>query len=327
MMLSTGLDVDVPLSYILTGTWINLLLYAFELLIGFYYLVCVRGWKSKMLLGTVLSIDTAGTALVCYIAWARLLTPSYSQKSSEAPVVAIFILTTLSVIIEQSYFAYRLWTINQNKVLISLVALLILANVVAVSTSIGLALSWDSGSVGLSTPRLNLLTTILNASTNFIIATALVCTLNRIDFLRFSNSTQSLIRKVMVYAVACGCITALVAILMTVLGAVSLRGFVLFFDCSGRIYTLTILFNFVLFHNWQCASKTTSQDHPWKTEFDLRPGKNEPRIPLSTYSQSTVTAMPSSPQGTIVETPKRPTPGPPFSMESIFGNSEEELGL
>ncbi|KAF5341314.1 hypothetical protein D9757_014625 [Collybiopsis confluens] len=59
---------SISLSFILTGTWINLLLYAFELLIGLHYLVRVRGW-AKALLGATLLLDTVSTIFVCQIAW------------------------------------------------------------------------------------------------------------------------------------------------------------------------------------------------------------------------------------------------------------------
>ncbi|KAJ4475721.1 hypothetical protein J3R30DRAFT_3502167 [Lentinula aciculospora] len=330
-------------SFVLAGAWINILLYSVEFLIASYYLFQTPGRKAKALVAVTLMIDTVGTVSICQYTWVVLVTPHKSIKAVAESFLVTSTTSTLSGAITQSYFAYRAWTITRSRI-----AVLILGTLILIPLGCILASIISASILGTAVDRdklvvLNILATILGASTDVIVAVYLVFKLRSINLLQFSYPTKCLIRKIMVYTVACGCVTAFFTLFTTTLAFVNVGVFLLFFDCNGRVYTLTILLNFLLFHGWRrdydekrrSLRTDNHTDFRWKGSTWSRRFRSSqsststPRFPPSALkrSRSSVSVMRLETHGAVVETFQKPAAGPPFSMESIFSKSNEDLEL
>ncbi|KAE9398382.1 hypothetical protein BT96DRAFT_37193 [Gymnopus androsaceus JB14] len=248
----------------------NLSLYVLELLLGLYYFFHVPGKRSKILMAIPLCVDTVCSVCVCRIAWMALINPTTASSSSWKFYIIVSIMTALSAFIEQSYFSHRLWRITRSKIVATILSILVVVPLVCVLVTIALALVLGPEVDREKLNNLNIAVTFLLASVDLLIAVCLVYKLRLIDFPRYSRSTQSLIRTTMAYAIACGCVTTLTTALATIMSFVSVNGFLLFIDCTGRVYTLTILINFLLFNDWKGNDEpsmsfttfTTTQDIP-----------------------------------------------------------------
>ncbi|KAJ3998683.1 hypothetical protein F5050DRAFT_1805735 [Lentinula boryana] len=346
-------------SFLLTGAWINLLFYSIEFLVGSYYFFKVPQRKIKALVAVALLVDTVGTISTCQYTWVALITLSEktllipANKPVEAvaePFLLASIMSSLSAFIEQSYFAHRVWTITQSRLILSILCALIVIPMACILASIALALKLDPAVDQSELAILNIIATFLGVITDIVIAVYLVYKLRSINLLQFSYSTKCLIRKITAYTVACGCITACFTMVTTTLTFVSVGPFLLFFACNGRVYTLTILANFLLFHEWRRdydEKRRSSHNHNdnqntyfrWKGSTWSRRFTNSlndtstssPRYPPSAlrHSRTSVSVVRmeihGAVHGAVHETFQKPVPGPPFSIESIFSKSDEDL--
>ncbi|KAJ3733971.1 hypothetical protein DFJ43DRAFT_1065455 [Lentinula guzmanii] len=348
---SANAPLVAPPSFVLTGAWINLLFYSVEFLVGSYYFFKVPQRKIKALVAVALLLDTVGTISTCQYTWVALITPNKTVKAVAEPFLLASTMSSLSAFIEQSYFAHRVWTITQSRLIISILCALIVIPMACVLASIALALKLDPAVDQSDMATLNIIASFLGVITDVVIAVYLVYKLRSINLIQFSCSTKYLIRKITAYTVACGCITACFTIVTTTLTFVSVGPFMIFFACNGRVYTLTILANFLLFHEWRrdYDEKRRSshndndnqntylrwKDSTWSRRFTTslsHTSSPSPRYPPSAlkHSRTSVSVVRmeihGAVQGAVHETFQKPVPGPPFSIESIFSKSEEDLG-
>ncbi|KAF9068303.1 hypothetical protein BDP27DRAFT_1327425 [Rhodocollybia butyracea] len=153
--------------------------------------------------------------------------------------------TSISALIEQIYFLYRLWLITKSKITTIFMSVLIITPFICSLVSINFPSKGISGA-----------TICLAALGDSIIAIHLMYTLYRINFLGNSSSAQSLAIKIMAYAVASGTLTAVCTIFMAICTIASIPGgYIILYDCAGRVYTLTVLLNFVFFHEWRRSAQ------------------------------------------------------------------------
>ncbi|KAJ3738789.1 hypothetical protein DFH05DRAFT_1516245 [Lentinula detonsa] len=348
---SASAPLVAPPSFVLTGAWINLLFYSVEFLVGSYYFFKVPQKKIKALVVVTLLVDTVGTISTCQYTWVALITPNKTVKAVAEPFLLASTMSSLSAFIEQSYFAHRVWTITHSRLIISILCALIVIPMACVLASIALALKLDPAVDQSDMATLNIIASFLGVITDVVIAVYLVYKLRSINLIQFSYSTKYLIRKITAYTVACGCITACFTIVTTTLTFVSVGPFMIFFACNGRVYTLTILANFLLFHEWRRdydekrRSSHNDNDNQntylrwkgstWSRRFTTSLSNistPSPRYPPSAlkHSRTSVSVVRmeihGAVQGAVHETFQKPVPGPPFSIESIFSKSEEDLG-
>ncbi|KAJ3866167.1 hypothetical protein EV359DRAFT_79809 [Lentinula novae-zelandiae] len=289
--------------FLLAGAWINILLYTIELLVGTYFLIKTPGKHAKTLVAVALLVDTISTISVCQFTW-MFVSRSFQDLHCRDELIQMTL----------------------------------------VIASIGLALNSGVAADQAKLATLNIIASFMGAFTDTIIAVYLVYKLRTINVLQFSYPTKCLIRKIITYTVACGLITALFTTATSVLAFSSVGPFLLFFDCNGRVYTLTILLNFITFHEWRKdydeKRRSTRNDNgkdnsdfqwkgsTWSRRFrSSQSSTTSPRYPPSVLSRnrSNVSVMRTEIHGAVMDGFQKPVPGPPFSMESIFSKSEEEL--
>ncbi|KAJ3893947.1 hypothetical protein GG344DRAFT_74547 [Lentinula edodes] len=330
--------------FLLAGAWVNLLLYTIELLVGTYFFFKIPGKHAKALVAVALLVDTISTISVCQFTWMVLLIPNNSPKAIAEPFLLASLMSSLAATIEESYFAFRLWSITRSKITITILVILIYLPMTLVIASVGLAFNSGVAVDQAKLATLNIIASFMGAFTDTMIAVYLVYKLRTINALQFSYPTKCLIRKIITYTVACGLITALFTIATSVLAFSSVGPFLLFFDCNGRVYTLTILLNFITFHEWRKdydeKRRSTRNDNDkdnsdfrwkgstWSRRFrSSQSSTTSPRYPPSVLSRnrSNVSVMRTEIHGAVMDGFQKPVPGPPFSMESIFSKSEEEL--
>ncbi|KAJ3881332.1 hypothetical protein F5051DRAFT_425861 [Lentinula edodes] len=336
------------LHFLLAGAWVNLLLYTIELLVGTYFLFKIPGKHAKALVAVALLVDTISTISVCQFTWMNLrrsrIVANNSPKAIAEPFLLASLMSSLAATIEESYFAFRLWSITRSKITITILVILIYLPMTLVIASVGLAFNSGVAVDQAKLATLNIIASFMGAFTDTMIAVYLVYKLRTINALQFSYPTKCLIRKIITYTVACGLITALFTIATSVLAFSSVGPFLLFFDCNGRVYTLTILLNFITFHEWRKdydeKRRSTRNDNDkdnsdfrwkgstWSRRFrSSQSSTTSPRYPPSVLSRnrSNVSVMRTEIHGAVMDGFQKPVPGPPFSMESIFSKSEEEL--
>ncbi|KAF9068305.1 hypothetical protein BDP27DRAFT_1422006 [Rhodocollybia butyracea] len=144
----------------------------------------------------------------------------------------------------------------------------------------------------------------------------------------------------MAYIVASGTLSAVCSIVATLCVFANLSGaFMILFDCAGRVYTLTVLLNFVFFHEWRrsAAASTRTNSNQRKPVTWSQPFSRSTLDMLGStpHIQSNILGPPSKAEVEISRSEseqgksktakeyKKPVPGPPFSMDSIFKNSTE----
>ncbi|KAJ3857364.1 hypothetical protein EV368DRAFT_77849 [Lentinula lateritia] len=304
--------------FLLAGAWVNLFLYTIELLVGTYYFFKTPGKHAKALVAVALLVDTISTISVCQFTWMVLLIREY-----------------LSSFVPEIFVSRLFQDLHCHDELIQMTLVI---------ASIGLAFNSGVAVDQAKLATLNIVASFMGATTDTIIAVYLVYKLRTINALQFSYSTKCLIRKIITYTVACGLITALLTIVTSILAFSLVGPFMLFFDCNGRVYTLTILLNFITFHEWRkdydekrrstrIDIDNDNSDFQWKASTWSRRFRSSqsittsPRYPPSVLSRnrSTVSVMRTEIHGAVMDGFQKPVPGPPFSMESIFSKSEEEL--
>ncbi|KAE9388340.1 hypothetical protein BT96DRAFT_1004258 [Gymnopus androsaceus JB14] len=300
LTLKLGTESEPSIAFYLGGTWMNLFLFVLELLVGSYYFFNGPGKKSKVLMALSLLCDTVGTICGCWIAWMSLLNALEQDavlavKTNWTPYMILSLMTAASALFEQSYFAFRLWKIDRSTTLALFLTIPILASFICLLVAASLALQLGPEVDQERSANLDIAAILLLAITDVLISVFMVYKLRSIDSPKHPRFSKSFVLKGLAYAVSCGCITALTTTVGAVLTFVSPGGFILFADCTGRVYTLTILLNFVFFHEWRSDNDTrvatnTRQTKPWsRSGFRIKSS----RLPTSTHSrQSTVSAMP-----------------------------------
>ncbi|KAF9068306.1 hypothetical protein BDP27DRAFT_1327429 [Rhodocollybia butyracea] len=318
-MTSTGTQelaslFDISPAYILTGIWINLLFYSLELLVG----------SAKVVMAMALLVDAAGTFSTCKLAW--LVRYLKSQRVSFAEFITTGVATAISAFTEQWYFVYRLWAITESKGTMAVTSPLVLSSFIYVISSVA--------KPTLLSMRVSV---CLLAGTDVAIAIHVMYALRRLNFLQNSNITQSLVHKVIAYAIASGTLTALFTIIAAITTLIPLPGvFIIFYYCAGRVYTLTILLNFVFFHEWRKSAKTKQRSREnsdrctprfWSRPFTQPTHVREPPVQSNVFfggAQAPEAEAERSKHESAREYNK-PVAGPPFSVDAIFKTSGEEM--
>ncbi|KAH7881473.1 uncharacterized protein C8R40DRAFT_45965 [Lentinula edodes] len=177
-------------------------------------------WVNMILLAISLCIDTVCTGVVCYNVYLYLiLEPG-----------------------EQVFFTYRYWRITHNK-FITLLISTITASHVAFAWVLGIGLIRDPV-VSQSGLNLTIIAATLCAATDLLIAVIMFHTMRTIK--TTYTATQSLLRRISIQSVACGSTTSVFTIIMvSLLVTHNLEPFTVIFDILGRLYTLTILINYI----------------------------------------------------------------------------------
>ncbi|KAJ7477994.1 hypothetical protein B0H11DRAFT_2234325 [Mycena galericulata] len=233
---------------LLAASWVNMALYTFELVLCVqYFRRPSRPWAYRTGVGLLVLFDTVCTLGVCFDI--GLAIAGSSVKNSRlllAPLATQIMATYASSLISQLFLTNVLYTLTGSKIVGG--ALLILSFV-------HLGFSWACAVTLIQTEHeqgipftLSIIAAVLCAATDISIAVSLTWKFWMMMGRTFStkNSTQNLVRQVMILTISSGSLCAGNTLIMMVL-LLKHSDFVnLFFVCQGRVYALTLLGNFLV---------------------------------------------------------------------------------
>ncbi|KAJ3781422.1 hypothetical protein GGU10DRAFT_109905 [Lentinula aff. detonsa] len=268
---------------LLISSWVNLLLHTCEVLLCVYFLFFST---QKITKGTVffifvaLLVDTIGTVAVCCSTVVALdsltSTGSIDQAglTSHWSTLSTVFTTYLASVLEQSFFLRRYWSISHNRIITSILAILIFLNA---ASAIAIATFFQVNPVSIGTlelkentplfvmmvssaitpghcihfPRTSASAAIM-AATDISLAMVTIWKLKSVKTSR--NATRALLHKVCFYIGAYGCVTAVSTSLLLAFWLTDLNGYTFVFRILGRIYSLTALVNFLLVYEWRAEA-------------------------------------------------------------------------
>ncbi|KAJ3998841.1 hypothetical protein F5050DRAFT_1125719 [Lentinula boryana] len=251
---------NLTASSLLAGSWVNMMLYGTELVLGGFYLINSRhNAFFRWSLAISLCIDTVCTGVVCYNVYLYLILDPKALTSESQPwtLPATILCTYHAALIEQVFFTYRYWQITHNKfVTLSISTLTALHVAFAWVLGIGLILNPVVSQSGLN---LTIIAATLCAATDLLIAITTFHTMRKIK--TTFSATQSLLRRISIQSVACGSTTSIFTIIMvSLLVTHNLEPFTVIFDILGRLYTLTILMNYICLRKSVAHATTATAD-------------------------------------------------------------------
>lgn len=95
------------------------------------------------------------------------------------------------------------------------------------------------------------------------------------------------------------------------------KGFIILYDCIGRVYTLTVLLNFVFFHEWR-KSALAKQRYPPRNNNQWRP-----RTWSRPFTRSSMSTMPICSLLNFWVVARDMLTFPPPNQSSVFGVPSE----
>ncbi|KAF5345922.1 hypothetical protein D9758_011416 [Tetrapyrgos nigripes] len=211
----------------LTSSWFNIFLYATEVDLSIYYLVKKRPRRAyKWSLISALVFDGLCSAITCSNVFQSVveLNGASPKPWSLAPmIIATFATST----IVQIFLTHRYY-----------------------QTVFGvIAAIWP----GVKAEQFNFAKAAIIIALTFSAATDVFIAIVTLVKLRTMptafTSTRNLIQRVSIHAIACGMVNASASLLDLILMFNSSTGFIVIFSILGRIYTLTLLVNFILLRN------------------------------------------------------------------------------
>jgi len=240
---STSITSNVLL---LAASWLNVSLYTLELVLcRRYFQRPNRPFFYRLGVGALILFDTACTLTICINLCFFVLSIGGDQVALLSPTSVTIILTYSSAAVEQTILCHLFFTLTQNMLVSVFLAILILAHMGLAFTSGALILVLDSE----FTAALNTATaaSVTCAATDILISVALASkvwkSLGPTDVLPARNSIA---RRFLLLCVSAGLIVASNTLIMMGLLLKGSLVFSFFFSCQGRVYSLTLLANFLV---------------------------------------------------------------------------------
>ncbi|KAF8157376.1 hypothetical protein K438DRAFT_2026243 [Mycena galopus ATCC 62051] len=233
---------------LVSSTWLNTGLYAIELVLAAHYFrrPSSRPLFNKLCVLGLLFFDTiatAGSFVNVIMALGGIVT--FDLRNILAPTAVGILATFATGAIAQTFLCYMFYSLTRNKLISSIVLLMILAH---------LGITWASGILVLTTLNVGgaaFTTTkvgaILCATTDIILAGLLSWKFWKMMIqIEPERSLRSLLRNILLLVISSGIIVAANTILMLILLIKNSLAFFFFFTSQGRVYSLTILGNFLI---------------------------------------------------------------------------------
>ncbi|KAJ6611403.1 hypothetical protein B0H10DRAFT_2056533 [Mycena sp. CBHHK59/15] len=230
------MDAEQRLYYgvLLAGSWINMALYTVEVVLCFHYM---QKWKLqrayKYGFWFLLLNDAVATIAVCTNVFFNLAQGTVGEGHGSVPTVLMS--TGISAFMEQIFLIYRYWKIAQSAIVSVFLILIVVAHV-RCSFSF---------------------TALVCTCADVAIAVSIVWSLRAIK--PMWRSTQHLIRMLVLNTMTSGAVVATVTLLSMVtiiMHGVEAIIFSLFFASMGRVYSLTILVNFIVRNSHQSVANS-----------------------------------------------------------------------
>ncbi|KAJ7058895.1 hypothetical protein C8F01DRAFT_1232486 [Mycena amicta] len=251
--------VSVFNAYYLAGSWLNAMLYALELVLICRYLMGPsrsrpRAHKLGML--ALVIFDTACTIGIFAHVYVTVLVspfvPPLDPGFPEGPLntflnslAVILFATYASASAEQLFLTYIFFALTKQKLITAFLIVCVFVHLAFSYASAGLVLTTHSpfGAALLTTD----VGAITCAATDILIASVLLFTFIRLDTrTAVRQSTHSLLRRLMLLIATSGTIVASNTLITVILLMKLHPAEPLFFSLQGRIYSLTILANFLV---------------------------------------------------------------------------------
>ncbi|KAF8196892.1 hypothetical protein K438DRAFT_748607 [Mycena galopus ATCC 62051] len=202
-------------------------------------------WPLKLLVGAVLMFDTVHQALISHTLYTYLIT-NYDNAAELGQIVWSLLVEVLfnglTALLVQSFLTLRIWRLSNGNIWLTGIALLL------VSGEFGCVLAYVAFSLRLHTflelaelKALSITVNALAAAGDVFIAGTLTWLLHR-SRTGFHRS-DTMIRKLTIFAVNTGAVTSLCAIgsLISICVAGNTFIYILFFFCMGRLYCNSLL--------------------------------------------------------------------------------------
>ncbi|KAJ3716797.1 hypothetical protein DFJ43DRAFT_805135 [Lentinula guzmanii] len=213
---------------------------------------------SKWFIIGALVNDTICTVALCldtyFIVQFSNSSESMSSNNRLWPTALWILTTSLATTFEQTYFLHRYWTISKNWIITTTLAGLILCNFIFILIIDAAFIPTSNNSLVLEKLDAPFVSAIIITVVDISLAVILVWKLKSVKTTRLP--TQRLIRKICIFVVGYGCITAVSSALMLVMWVVNVNGYMSIVYCLGRVYSLTVLCNFLFVSGWRNEAAT-----------------------------------------------------------------------
>ncbi|KAJ7836840.1 hypothetical protein B0H13DRAFT_2368532 [Mycena leptocephala] len=249
----------VPKVVLLASSWLNVSLYTLELVLcRRYFLRPNRPLLYRVGVGALIFFDTICTLAICIDAClvALDLTPNAHSVALQSPMAITVFSTFLSAAVEQAILCHLFFTLTRNAFVSAFLAILALAHMGLAFASGGLILALSSElTAALTTGKAAAMTC---AATDIFIATALGSKvwkmLSPTDVI---PAAESFTRRFLLLVVSSGLIVASNTLIFMVLLWTHNAAGNLFLTCQGRVYSLTLLANFLVGIHFRRDDDTT----------------------------------------------------------------------
>ncbi|KAK0470584.1 hypothetical protein IW261DRAFT_1010180 [Armillaria novae-zelandiae] len=242
-----SLNFNLSLGALLASSWLNIMLYTFQVALSIYCLCLLtttkwlRYWifTALVLDGTCSIVDMANVYIYMVI---NNETSSSYPTSSAWTVPTAALLTYTSASNAQAFFCYRYWTLSRNKWMTGCIISLIIGHMLCnLGTNIYILAHPNDTITVLPSMIAN---AAMCAATDITIAGSLVWACSHIHSLY--AHTRNVLRRVMIQAMTCGFTTAIFTTLMIVFLFTVWNACFTIFASLGRIYSLTVLITVIL---------------------------------------------------------------------------------
>ncbi|KAJ6502699.1 hypothetical protein C8R47DRAFT_213345 [Mycena vitilis] len=234
---------------LLVSSWLNIVLYTFELVLCFrYFARPSRPLVHKIGVGALVFADTVCIVAIGFnvcLAVLRLPVSPANIRIFLVPTTLEIMSTYISAVVAQLFLCNLYYVLTGNRIVAGAIFVLIFVH---------LGFSWASAVISMKTmdyAGIAFTTTIVGAvscaATDLIIAVSLAWKFWTMMGRTFSEtSTRSLLRRILIMSVSSGAIDAGNTLVMMILLLKNTDFFQFFFTCQGRVYALTILGNFLV---------------------------------------------------------------------------------
>jgi len=233
---------------LLASSWLNVSLCTLELVLARrYFQRPNRPLLYRLVVGAMVFFDVVCTFTICVnVSFVVLALPiEMNPVVMLAPTSVVIILTYCTAAVEQTILCHVFFTLTRNFYVSGFLAIMILAHMGLGFASGGLILSLDSElTAALQTTTASSITC---AATDILIAIALGSKLwNMLSPRDVLSPGHSFVRKFLLLIISSGLIVATNTLVMMGLLLKHSPALDFFFSCQGRVYSVTLLANFLV---------------------------------------------------------------------------------
>jgi len=246
----------------MAASWLNVSLYTLELVLCLrYFQRPNRPFFYKAGVTALVFFDTVGTLAICINLCFFILDIGGNPVALLSPTTIVIFMTYCSAAVEQTVLCHLFFALTKNILVTAFLAILILAHMGLAFTSGALILVLDSEfTAGLNTATAAAVTC---AGTDLFLAIALGLkvwkSMSPPDVL---SARKSIAPRFLLLCLSSGLIVASNTLVMMALLLRQSPAFSFFFSCQGRVYSITLLANFLVGIHFRRDTSTTTRNPP-----------------------------------------------------------------